>query len=146
MHKKIVEKRRTLRTEKGIDVQTMADKLNVDLTTYKRLEKGTTLTWSKYLEDILETLGITQEEFFSDIANPISIKNKNGSFGSYNLTVENIFAENKEMAKKIEELWKERVNDSEKRLADKEKIIAELKEIHDIKRDILSALNKLTVK
>lgn len=133
MHKKIVEKIKTLRTEKGIDVQTMADMLHIDLTTYKRLEKGTTLTWSKYLEDILVTLGITQEEFFSDIANSISIRNKNGSFGSYNLSVENIFAENKEMSKKIEELHQERAKDLEKRLADKEKIIAELKEIYDIK-------------
>jgi transcriptional regulator with XRE-family HTH domain len=143
MHRRIVEKIKSLREKKGIDIKTMADKLHVDLTTYKRLEKGTTLTWSKYLEDILDALDISQEEFFSDIVSTISIKNNNGSFGSYNLSIENLFAENKEKSQKIHELFEERIKDSEKRLEDKDKIITELKEILEIKKHILTILDKV---
>lgn len=141
MHTQVVEKIKKLRREKGIEPKIMADKLNISISAYNKLEAGKTMSWAKYINEILNELDLSAEEFFKDISNGINIVNRKGSFGG-NIHVENLFAENKDKSKKIEELYEERLKDSDKRLDDKDKIIEELKEILKIKIDILAILEK----
>ncbi len=142
MHQDVIKKIRKLRREKGIEPQDMADKLNISISTYKRLEAGNTITWAKYLEEILVALEITVEDFFDGIGNNITITNKKGSFGG-NIHVENLFAENKDKTKKIEQLYEDRLKDSEKLNLEKDRLIIELKEILGLKDQIIVSINKL---
>lgn len=119
----------------------MADRLNIDLSTYKRLESGKTSNWAKYLEDILVTLDTSVDDFFKDIGRNINITNKKGSFGG-NVHVENLFAENREQTQKIEQLYKEMINDKDKMNESKDEIIKELKEIIELKNQLLNSMKK----
>lgn len=67
MHQEIIEKIRKLRKKKGFDYLDMAEKLNISKDSYTRLESGKTLTWAKYIEDILQILEISAEDFFNGI-------------------------------------------------------------------------------
>ncbi len=100
MHNQIVKRIRNLRTEKGFSRKEMADKLNVDLSVYSRLETGETYTWAKYFEELLNIFEIEADAFFEKIGSNITITNKKGSFGG-NITVENLHAENKETTEKL---------------------------------------------
>lgn len=141
MHQEIIKKIRTLRKNKGFDYQYMADHLNIDITTYKRLENGKTLSWAKYIEEILTVLETPVEEFFKDVGKNINIVNKKGSFGG-NIHVENLFAENREQTQKIEQLYKEMINDKDKMSESKDEIIKELKEIIELKNQLLNSMQK----
>ncbi len=112
MHTEIIKKIRKLRVEKGITPIQMADKLNIDISAYNRLESGKTLTWAKYLEDLLIIFDISPEDFFRGIGTKINITNQKGSFGG-NAHVENLYADNKEKTEKIESLYKERLKDKD---------------------------------
>lgn len=120
MQTEILNKIKKIRLEKGLSLQDMADKLNIDLSAYSRLECGNTFTWGKYLEDILMIFDISPEAFFKGIigkkSNP---KNKNG-FSEENIFFEKIYQEYKEKVKKVEDLY-------EQRLKDKDEIINQLK-------------------
>ncbi|GGC87366.1 hypothetical protein GCM10011508_13230 [Flavobacterium lutivivi] len=139
MHQEVIKKIRILRKQKGFDYQDMADRLNIDLSTYKRLEAGKTVTWAKYLEDILIALETTVEDFFQDIGRNINVVNKKGSFGG-NIHVENLFAENREQTLKIEQLYKDMINDKDKMNESKDEIIKELKEIIELKNQLIKAM------
>ena len=54
MHKDIVKRIRKLRKDKNFSTQEMAERLNIDLSAYTRLESGKTYTWAKYLDDLLK--------------------------------------------------------------------------------------------
>ena len=142
MHQEVIKKIRKLRREKGIEPQDMADKLNISISTYKRLESVNTITWAKYLQEILMALETTVEDFFDGIGNNIVVNNKKGSFGG-NIHVENLFAENKDKTKKIEQLYEERLKDSEKLNIEKDRLIVELKAILDLKQQIIASIHNL---
>ena len=112
MHTEIIKKIRKLRIEKGFSPVQMAEKLNIDISAYTRLESGRTLTWAKYLEDLLVILDISPEDFFRGIGTKINITNKKGSFGG-NAHVENLYADNKEKTEKIESLYEDRLKDKD---------------------------------
>jgi transcriptional regulator with XRE-family HTH domain len=124
MHSEVIRKIKKLRIEKGFSQIDMAEKLHIDKSAYTRLESGKTFSWAKYLEDLLNIFEITPEDFFSGIGKNIKITNKEGSYGG-NVHVENLYADNQERIKKIEVLY-------EQRLADKENIIQELKNIVEL--------------
>ena len=105
MHQEVVKKIRLLRKEKGFDSIDMAEKLHITKSAYERLESGKTLTWSKYLEDILNIFEITIEDFFNDIGSKVSITNKKGAYGNSYIAKKNIF-DNKETYEKLENLYK----------------------------------------
>jgi transcriptional regulator with XRE-family HTH domain len=106
MHQDVVKKIKLLRKEKGFDSLDMAEKLHITKSAYERLESGKTLTWSKYLEDILNIFEVTIEDFFNDIGRKVNITNKKGSFGnSYNAKDFNF--DNKKAYDKLENLYKE---------------------------------------
>jgi transcriptional regulator with XRE-family HTH domain len=90
----------------------MADKLNISLSAYNKLESGSSYTWAKYLENILSILDISYEDFFEGIASNYNITNKKGSIGG-NIHVENLYADNKEKDNKIGELYETRISDKD---------------------------------
>jgi transcriptional regulator with XRE-family HTH domain len=98
-----------LRTEKGFSRQEMADRLHIDLSAYTRLENGKTYSWAKYLEDLLAVFEISIESFFEGLNASLTIKNKNGSFGSNTLNIEHLHAENKEANEKLINTLKEEI-------------------------------------
>lgn len=106
MHQEVVKKIRLLRKEKGFDSIDMAEKLHITKSAYERLESGKTLTWSKYLEDILNIFEVTIEDFFNDIGSKVNITNKKGAYGNSYIAKDFIF-DNKETYEKLENLYKE---------------------------------------
>ena len=102
MNDQVVTKIRKIRKEKGITQLQMAEKLNIDASAYARLETGVTLTWAKYLDDILSIFELTPEKFFEGIGSNIIITNQQGSY-SYggNSNVEHLHAESKEANLKL---------------------------------------------
>jgi transcriptional regulator with XRE-family HTH domain len=107
MNNQVVAKIRKIRKEKGITQLQMAERLNIDASAYARLETGVTLTWAKYLDDILSIFDLTPEKFFEGIGSNITITNQQGSYGG-NANVEHLHAENKEAnIKLIETLERE---------------------------------------
>ena len=67
MDQEIVNKLRKLRVEKGFSKQDMAEKLNIELSAYIRLESGRVNTWGKYFREICLIFKINPSEFFDDI-------------------------------------------------------------------------------
>lgn len=67
MDQEIVNKLRKLRIEKGFSKQDMAEKLNIELSAYIRLESGRVNTWGKYFSEICLIFKINPSEFFDDI-------------------------------------------------------------------------------
>ena len=90
----------------------MADKLNISLSAYNKLESGTSLSWAKYLEDILHVLDISFEEFFEGIVSNYTITNKKGSSGG-NVHVENLYADNMVKSNKIEALYEQSIQNKD---------------------------------
>ncbi|MCC9071507.1 helix-turn-helix transcriptional regulator [Flavobacterium sp. F-65] len=119
MQTEIVVKIKKIRIEKGFSPNEMAEKLNIDLSAYSRLESGTTFTWGKYLEDILIIFNLSPECFFKGIGVKNNIRRKKDSLGDCT-SFDFFFAEYKEKVKKIEILFEER-------LKDKDEIIEQLK-------------------
>lgn len=126
MHKDIVKRIRKLRKDKNFSTQEMAERLNIDLSAYTRLESGKTYTWAKYLDDLLGIFEISVEDFFKGIGSEVSIKNKSGSFGG-NMHVENMFADNKENISRIEQLYEARLKDKDLMIEQLQKIIEKMR-------------------
>ena len=112
----------------------MADKLNISLSAYNKLESGSSLTWAIYLENILNILDISYEDFFDGIVSNYNINNKKGSIGG-NIHVENLYADNKENDNKIGALYKTRISD-------KDAIIAVLKDEAKVLREEAKVLRE----
>ena len=128
MHRRIVEKIKDMREKKGFTTADMAEKLNIDHSAYTRLESTKTLTWAKYLEDILAICEVSQEVFFSDLGAGTHVVNEKDSIlGNNNGTVENLYADNKEMRDKIDKLHESRISDKENVIRDKDQLITELR-------------------
>lgn len=131
MHNEVIKKIKRIRREKGISQIEMAEKLSINKAAYVRLETGETNTWAKYIQDILDILEVSVDDFFKDIGQNISIKNKMGSYGG-NVHVENLFSENIDKTKKIEYLYEERLKDKDLIINEKDLLISELKDIIQI--------------
>ena len=129
MHKIIVKKIETLRREKGFSTEDMAAKLNVDPSAYTRLESAKTLTWAKYIEQLLPILDISMEDFFGNRETNTNVINEKGSILGNNGKVEHLYAENKEKQEKIDVLKEERLNDKDLIIKLQEEHIKELKDM-----------------
>ena len=81
MHQDITTKIKTLRKQRNLTTQDMAERLNIDISAYTRLESGKTFTWAKYLDELLSAFDMSAEDFFSDLSSNVNISNKNNSFG-----------------------------------------------------------------
>jgi transcriptional regulator with XRE-family HTH domain len=125
INQEIVNKIKFMRKQRQFSSLDVAEKLNIDISTYNRLESGKTLTWSRYLEDLLIVFDMSAEEFFQDlIVDAIKIKNREGSFERDNLNVENINSQNHLVLEKLIAVYEER-------LQEKDLIIAQLQQIID---------------
>lgn len=129
MHKIIIKKIETLRREKGFSTEDMAAKLNVDPSAYTRLESAKTLTWAKYIEQLLPILDISMEDFFGNLGTNTNVVNEKGSILDNNGKVEHLYAENKEKQEKIDVLKEERLNDKDLIIKLQEEHIKELKDM-----------------
>ncbi|ELY1977896.1 helix-turn-helix transcriptional regulator [Flavobacterium psychrophilum] len=125
MHTEIIKKLKKLRVEKNITPLEMSEKLHIDISAYNRLESGKTLTWAKYLEDLLVILEVTPEDFFTGITTKFNIIKNNSSYGG-NVNVENFYTDNKEKIEKIESLYEERLKDKDTIIFQLQKIIDKL--------------------
>jgi transcriptional regulator with XRE-family HTH domain len=125
MHLEIINRIKKLRVAKGFTTQQMSERLNIDISAYTRLESGKTLTWAKYLEDLLDIFNVTPESFFEGMGKNVKITDNEGSYGG-NLHVENLNAENREKDKKIELLYEQRLKDKDVLISELQKIIATL--------------------
>lgn len=130
MHVEVIKKIKQLRIAKGLTPLQMSEKLNIDMSAYTRLEAGKTLTWAKYLEDLLQIFETTPDVFFEDIGKNIKITNSSGSYGG-NVHVENLFADNKEKMEKIEFLYLERLKDKDLMIKELQNIIKNLNSLRD---------------
>lgn len=124
MQTQIIKKIKKIRIEMGFSPQIMAEKLNIDLSAYTRLESGRTFTWGKYLEDILIIFNISPEIFFKEINIKKVVSSNRKSTEDINF--ESLYFESKEQIKKVESLY-------EGRLKDKDQIIEHLKETYSKK-------------
>lgn len=113
MHIEIVKKIRSLREEKNITIQEMANLLNIDLITYNTLESGKTYVWTNYLKEILKILEISENDFFDNVNPKINIHNAHGSFGSNNLHIVNMYPENIENNIRIDKIHESRIKDKD---------------------------------
>lgn len=77
LHKKILTRLSSLRYEHGYSQAQIAKELCIEPSTYQKMEKGDTTSWSIYLEKILKIYNITDEEFFSQIYSKNFIHKKN---------------------------------------------------------------------
>ena len=140
MHNKIVNKIKAIRLDKGISTATMAEKLNIDPSAYTRLECAKTLTWAKYIEDILKIFEMPYEEFFKDPDPNTTVYNEKGSILGNQGKVENLHTEKKELTDKINQLHEARLDDKDAIITEKNITIDNQKIIIDNLKDIIAVL------
>lgn len=68
MEKEISKKLKELREKRNLEPLVVAEHLNIDISTLKKMESGTYGSWNKYLFDLLALYKTTPQEFFSDIS------------------------------------------------------------------------------
>lgn len=112
MQTEIVQKIRKIRLEKGFSIQEMADKLNIDLSEYVRLEAVKTCTWGKYLEDLLLIFQIYPEDFFKGIGRKKYYFKRKKSIVKISY-VENLHEDYKKKVEQMEFLYQESLKDKD---------------------------------
>ena len=118
MQTQIVKRIKKLRTEKGFTQPQMAEKLNIDQSTYARLEQGETNSWAQHLEKLLNIFEVTPEKFFEGIETNVVINNHNDCTYSGNSNVEHQHsAGNQELYEKLMEQYEERLKDKDEQIA-----------------------------
>ncbi|MDR0829666.1 MAG: helix-turn-helix transcriptional regulator [Prevotellaceae bacterium] len=115
MQTQIVAKIKKLRKEKGLTQPQMAEKLNIDNSTYARLEQGETSNWYKYFENMLTIFQITPEKFFEGIDTKVVINNHNDCTYSGNENVEHQ-STNQELYEKLAEQYEQRIKDKDREI------------------------------
>ena len=137
MHRQIALKIKTLRITKGLKTLEMAEKLNIDLSAYLRLEAGKSLTWAKYLDNILDILEVSPQTFFNDIFNNFSLNDNKSDVGS--LHAEKLYSETKEKTAKIIKLYETRIEELEtKDVESTAKITRKDLKIESLKAEIIA--------
>lgn len=112
MNDKIGEKIRQYRRQKGLSQEQVADYLNITQSTYSRIEKGESKTWTEYLERLCLILEINPEDLFKTdrfINNSINTNHGVGYSETTNLLSEKL------------------IDQMEKRIQEKDQLIVELR-------------------
>lgn len=109
---------RTLREEKSISQETMADFLHITQSNYSRLEKDDKRLTAPKIQKIAEVLKVTISYLFDEQTSKVIHQHNNDNVSAYN--VENLYQTNKEITDKLIEQY-------EARLAEKEAYINILK-------------------
>jgi len=122
MEDKILTRIKFLREAKGFKQNEMAHKLNIEPSTYNKLESGENHSWAKYLPQILETLEISIEDFFKDLDGNKMQQNKDKEQNLINNDTNNVYIERKEHCNSL----KEELDFLKKQIEEKDKIISKL--------------------
>jgi len=119
MQEKILNKIKKLRREFGFTQVQLAQKLNIETSTYQKMESGENHTWLKYLPDILMIYKIEISNFFKDIDAGNCITQNDNTFSDNAIQyAENIQYYNKEIISEM--------------ISTKNELIRELKESKEI--------------
>ena len=114
MNTLIGQKIKTLRKQKGLSQEQVADSLHISQPTYARIERGEGCAWASYLEPISKFFDIKPEELLMQDKVIINNNQKGG-------TSNNAMIINQELTDKLIEQY-------EKRIKDKDEIITMLKQ------------------
>lgn len=112
MNDLITKRIKNLRQKKGFTQEDMAEKLCISQSAYAKLETGKTYTWATHLEKLCEVLDVKPEDLVRQDQVVINQNQKGG---------------NSNNAYIINQLSEKLIEQYEKRLADKDQIIALLK-------------------
>ena len=123
MNTLVGKKIRTLRKEKGLSQEQVADYLHVSQSTYARIESGESCSWASYLEPISELFDIQPEELIKQES--VVINNNQQGGGGY---------------LQINQLSEKLTAQFEARIKDKEAMIQLLK---DTNASLLSLVERL---
>lgn len=108
-------KLKTLRKQKGLSQEEVADFLHISQSTYARIEKGESSSWTSYINNICNLYEIAPEELLKQ-GNIVVNKDQKGGNGA--------FVINYNLSEKLIEQY-------ELRLAEKDKYIAKLEKLLD---------------
>lgn len=124
MEEKILSRIKLLRETKGYKQNEMAQKLNIEPSTYNKLESGENHTWAKYLPQIIEALEISIQDFFKDLDEKNFIQNNTGENinNPISTNTNNIYNESKEHCTSL----KEEIEFLKKQILEKDKLIEKL--------------------
>jgi transcriptional regulator with XRE-family HTH domain len=124
METKILSRIKLLRETKGYKQNEMAQKLNIEPSTYNKLESGENHTWAKYLLQIIEALEISFQDFFKDLDEKNFIQNNTGENinNPISTNTNNIYNESKEHCISL----KEEIEFLKRQILEKDKLIEKL--------------------
>ena len=111
MNEVITKRIKNLRLKKGFSQDDMPKQLCISQSAYAKLETGKTFTWATHLEKLCEILEVQPEDLVKQEQVIINQNNKGNSNNAYI----------------INQLSEKLIEQYEKRLADKDEIIAMLK-------------------
>ncbi len=119
------------RIHEGISQDEMARRLGIVRNTYRNIEKGNSLIVSKHLNDIATVLGTTPEEL---VLGYTPLKDS-GTVKEAKVQYENKLAE-------LKETYEARIADLIEKIEDRDKTIADLREIIQSKTEIIALLKR----
>lgn len=79
MNTLVANKLKTLRKQKGLSQEEVADYLHISQPTYARMEKGESSSWASYINNICGLYNIAPEELLKQDTNTFNQNNKEGS-------------------------------------------------------------------
>ena len=89
MNKSIGEKLKELRKSKGLNLEELLKKLNVSESTYLRMERGETATWTSKIDEICQLYEIEPEELILSKEKYFLISNHQSGNTASNITINN---------------------------------------------------------
>jgi len=98
------KKIRTLRKQKGLSQEQVADHLHISQSTYARIENGESHSWSSYIEPISKLFEIQPEELVKT-ENIIVNQNQQGGNGAFII--------NQQLSEKLIEQYEQRLKDKD---------------------------------
>ena len=115
MNKSVGEKLKELRKSRGIPLEDILQQLNISKSTYDRMERGETASWTSMIDKICGIYKIEPEELLLSEEKYVLINN-NQKGGSTTLTGNII----NNLSEKVIELYERMLSEKEKKIADLE--------------------------
>ncbi len=113
MNKSVGEKLKDLRKSRGLSLEEVIQKLNISKSTYERMEKGDTSTWTTKIEQICNLYQIEPEELLLPEEKYVLISNKQKGGSTSSIVINNL-------SEKAIELYERMLIEKDKKIADLE--------------------------
>lgn len=124
MKEKVGKRIKSLREQKGLSQEELADNLNISRSAYERMENGKSNSWATHLEQLSTFFEVEPEYFLqNDDKNVQHIENFNGGLAFQNSKIKTLNA----LSEKLIEQYDARCEQYEARLKEKDEIILLLK-------------------